>query len=210
MPQNITDVDTWTTPLVDLADGDVIDGAAFLAAQQGVGNRTAFLRARQLGAVAGSILRQPLVMMHNDASRFAYTDSLAAAQGLIQTSIASTGRVMLACPHLPQIAVGNHTLIAAIVNFTGGSGHAGLPATMPHIDLYGQAFAGGAPTLLGSADDTSASVVIYEALHAVSITGLTTPLENYETYYLAILGEASTNASTGLLVTSAALYVDPA
>lgn len=43
MPNNITDVITYTTPIQTVADGDAGSGANFALAPQGLANRTAFL-----------------------------------------------------------------------------------------------------------------------------------------------------------------------
>lgn len=42
MPQNVTDVSTFTAPIVAVADGDPADGADFLVATQGLSNRTRY------------------------------------------------------------------------------------------------------------------------------------------------------------------------
>lgn len=55
MPQNVTDVSTFTAPIVAVADGDPADGADFLAATQGLSNRTRYLKTiLNTGQVPGS------------------------------------------------------------------------------------------------------------------------------------------------------------
>lgn len=49
MPQNITDVDTWTDPVTCPANGDLVDGTAELDPAQDLANRTRFLYNRMSG-----------------------------------------------------------------------------------------------------------------------------------------------------------------
>lgn len=53
MPTNITDVDTWTTPIAGPADADAQAAASYLPGYQGLANRTLHL-ANRVGGPAGA------------------------------------------------------------------------------------------------------------------------------------------------------------
>lgn len=207
MPQNITDVNTWTTPLQDLADGDLIDGAAFLAAQQGVGNRTEFLRKRVYAGESGDTIRPQLVS--NDTAVWAI-GAAGSAYALNQISAAGASILLMPLEPLPKSGL----LTSVSINLAGAAGHAGLPGTMPTLRLYRQDIGSvAAPTQVGATiTDTSASVAAYELSHALTITGLTEALahDSGNRYYIRVTGETGANSVAGLALLDVAALVNPA
>lgn len=208
MPQNITDVDTWTTPLQDLADGDLIDGAAFLAAQQGVGNRTEFLRKRVIGAESETIMF-PLIAMPLDTSlATAWTfGNSGSAYAINQGTTGSAGLIFLELA-LPKSC----RLTTLSVILAGATGHVALPATMPTVQLHRQDTGSvAAPTLVASATDTSATFAAYELAHAVTLTGLSEVIAHSgNRWYVRVSGETGANSVAGLALLSLEGTVTPA
>lgn len=210
MPQNITDVNTWTTPLVDLADGDLIDGAAFLAAQQGVGNRTEYLRKKVFASEAGENINVPLTPMPQSTVRWEWNSHASGGWGLQQNSAASAYICALELPQ-PKVA----TLTDIIITLAGQTGHAGDPpaTTMPRVQLYRQSRTStAAPTLVGTVTDATATSAAYEVAHSISITGLSEALlhDGGNRFYLELRGETGGNAIGGLTILDILMAVDPA
>lgn len=96
------------------------------------------------------------------------------------------------------------TLTAVHVRIKGPSGHGafpgGAPQFMPTVRVWRGDPTLGTETALGSvATDSSASAGVYEAVHDVSVTGLTEVISETDTkhYYISITSEGGTNVILG-------------
>jgi hypothetical protein len=82
--------------------------------------------------------------------------------------------------------------ITALQMQVKGSGHGALPATMPKVELWRQTI--DSTTLVASATDASASVVAYEALHAIQNLSLTENVSATYNYFVKFTGEGGANS----------------
>lgn len=94
------------------------------------------------------------------------------------------------------------TLTGVSIRYAPPGGHSafpgGKPATMPNFDVIRMSAAGVAGTI-GSATDASSTVGIYEASHALALTGLSEVIDTTTyTYWLYFQGETGANSITGL------------
>lgn len=211
MPTNITDSNTWTTPLVAPSDGDAVTGASIQTPVQGVGNRTEFLRKRILGTETGDIISLPLNQFFVAASggAFKWTASLGAAAeaGWQQNDVGAAYSLGFPVP-LPK-----HCVIKSVTAaIRGASGHAGLPGTMPVLRLLQQDPSGGNAAVIGSQTDASPNVPSYEVTHLVTISGLSQAVafDELYNYYVLLHGEGGANAAIGLFLFYIAVTIDPA
>lgn len=217
MPQNITEVDAWTDPLVAHTDGDLVSGANSLAAMQKMGNRFLFLKNRLFGVRTG---RNLLVVprLFATGARFAEVASGEGASPLCitQNSVVSTGGstdggeyfIALEKP-FPQ---GTARLSYIDCKIKGGPGHTGtLPQRMPYFALYRQPFGGGNAVLVAGTGgvDASASAGAYEVAHDISLTALNHVWDDGSAYWIRGEGEAGTNAQTDLQIYGFLVGIDP-
>lgn len=202
MPSNITPVSAWTTPLTGPANGDPVDGgtggAPFDMGQK-LANRIEFLKDHVVAAADESI-RIPFIAMN-----LVDGTTVTAGWGFAQAGSAyAINQVSAAAAYILFVELlqpKSCTLTSITATLAGASGHGGLPATMPKVTLMRQDTGSlSAPTSVATATDTSGSVGVYEAIHTVSLTGLSEVLafDSGSRYYLKIEGEASTNAIAGL------------
>lgn len=105
----------------------------------------------------------------------------------------------------------NRSEIGAVaVGIKPAGAHAGLPASMPTVELWEFDMNGispGPPAVsLGTVTDTSASVVAYEAYHLVILSGLSAPAEpSAYRYFVEFKSESGANALAGCSVYAALL-----
>lgn len=134
-----------------------------------------------------------------------YTDAL---QTVFQCSVAANqdGDIYLWLrADLPHGAV----LTRVDVPVLPAGGHAGLPATMPLVELFGQDMLTGGLSTLVTQGDTSANTAAYHLAHSISATGLSHTIDrDTYVYHFRIRGELSTNSLVGLKVFGARCYLD--
>ncbi len=196
--QNITDVDTFTDPAQAIADGDALNGANFLTMMQGAANRAAYLRKRIHGATVGDPIRFPLIVLPVTGASAGKWGWMAAgsAGALFQNDVTTNYPLYLELTHPKDVTL---TTITAVL--CGAAGHGALPSPMPKLWLYRQdPGSSGAPTLVGSMLDASASTGAYQVPHAVTISGLSENLthDGGQRYFVKIDGEGNTNGVIGL------------
>lgn len=197
MPQNVTETETWTSPLSAVADGDAVNAATWLAAIQGYANRLKFIGARLYGSAA-DVMPVPLVCLNALTTSWFYGQNL----GALTTGVAqqATGSAFVAIFELPLLKKATLTNVRVVL--VGAAAHPALPATMPKIRLYRQATGvNTAPVQIGSdATDGSASTAAYQAAHEVALTGLSETIGVGYRYLLWVYGETGANALPGLTV----------
>ncbi len=128
-----------------------------------------------------------------------------APSGAVQFDVSSTFLVQktLDMPH-------GSVLTQLTVNLIGAGGHSTFPIsgwTPPSIQLYKKNTTTGVfAQIVGTPNptiDTSASAAAYQAIHPITMTGLSETVDNsaYE-YSIAVLGEQGTGAQAGLIAVS--------
>jgi hypothetical protein len=90
----------------------------------------------------------------------------------------------------------------------GAGAHAGLPATMPKMELYSTVIGSGSSTLQATVTDTSANTTAYQSEHLTSVGSLSVVIAQNTLYSLIVSGESSTNALVGLRVSGLYLVVN--
>ena len=94
----------------------------------------------------------------------------------------------------------------------GASGHAALPGTMPRVELQRKVITLGdvepaSWTTVTTGTDASATVAAYEKVHTISVAMDPYDFDTDSMWRLAVFGEASTNATTGLRILEAVTSV---
>jgi hypothetical protein len=154
-----------------------------------------YVKERTLGAKGGTILLDPLLPIRNVSSRF----EADAAGGWTQSNVTDGGGLYF---HVPMQFYRRLTTIAALVigntgHIGGGGAHSALPSSKPTLKLYGKSMSAGASgwAQVGStATDASATKEEYDAMHRVSLSGLTLDAGIATSYQVCFAGESSTNA----------------
>lgn len=114
--------------------------------------------------------------------------------GWLDTSSSAVGPMLDHGLRVPNGA----TLNGVTVHILGGGGHGSLPASMPTIDVRKRPIAGTASSSLGSATDTSATVILYEGYHTISVSGLSEVVDNTSyVYFIVYRAEHGANAQIG-------------
>lgn len=133
---------------------------------------------------ARTIIRQ---RAFNASSTSANWERAATPKGAWQNT-ASGGTLDIPLEGLPH----GNVLQSVVLRWQGAGGHGALP-TMPSIELFKVNF-DGTQTSLGSQADTAADVTAYEAVHSISLTGLSETID-YGTarYVLTVTGETGAN-----------------
>lgn len=202
MPQNITDVNTYTAPIVVPADGDVEAAAGILASFQGLANRTEFLRNRVRAAyVTGQEYEVPLV-----GATFS-SNFISNASGVYQQSVVTSAGSLKFRLDPPQ--AGAHiTGIRARV-LPAVTGRAAPPATLPALTLYSTAIALAGTsipvgTVVATVSGTYANTAAYEQIWDIStVTAGALPATIASgtpavAYRLEFTGETGTNSVVNL------------
>lgn len=210
MPVNITDVDEFTDPLTEAANGDQVDSNVRLTHGQKIANRTRYLANRTPGAVGTVPWPLPIsaAARHNPediggTGRWEFAPEIAGVRTPVWLQVAAD--TATPDPDLPQLyitlprRVGTQ-LTAARVRLhgdLGGTGaHPDLPSTLPRLEVIALDVFTGVATLVASADDAPADVAAYETAHDLSITGLTQDLSGGggDWVTVCLFGEGGTNA----------------
>lgn len=212
MPQNITDVDTWSTPLTCEADGDAVNGTNRLTHEQKIGNRTELLRKRTYGANDADLIWVPMTPMAQDPAGVRFAVGVSGNWCLNQ--IAATAAHICYLDLMATLPK-NGVMTDMSLNLRGATGapRGNPPATtMPRLRLMSKdPGANSAAVQVATVTDATATGAAYEALHTISLTGLSVPLTNDGglIYFVELRGETGGNALAGLEFHSLTYYVDP-
>lgn len=152
---------------------------------------------------------------------YVYTQSMISAAGdseWISISVpgyrtnnnATTYQLYLNLDNLPYL--GTITAITAYVD--PKNGHGGLPGTMPRLKLSSRTHGSVGDTDVAQQTDTSANVAAYEALHTITLSGLSATIDGTKMYYVEVQSEGGANALDffqlmGLTVTCTVTQIAP-
>lgn len=118
---------------------------------------------------------------------------------------ANTAQAAITIDHELDLIPGDILDGVDVWSYHDGTPHGALPATMPNIRIWKAPHNAtlGSTVALGAAavDDPSASVAAYEAMHAVSITGLAHTVEANARYFLRYTSEDGANDEPGRYIT---------
>lgn len=135
------------------------------------------------------------------------TDLSISEGGGTLTQIATAQAVVTADYVFYPITGDTMTGIKISVNATG-SGHSGMPATKPSITLWKWVYGAIAPSIVaGPIEDPETTVVDYEAIHEVEITGLSEVIASNARYFLRFSSEDGANQTAGYIVTHVSMSV---
>lgn len=207
MPQNVTESDAWTTPLTAAADGDAVNGANFLTVMQGYANRLKSLGVRVPGVVVGhNSLWPPTPSEVNSDWGTPMGVSTVFGPALTQRGITGTPTAIVQLTNVP-----NKGTLKSVTATVKGTGHSGLPATLPHMKLWKIALTGAAvTTLIEDVVDPSASQAAYDVVHQISTATFTEVLDTAKAFFAEFRGEAGANAiANAFSVLAIALVIDP-
>ena len=206
MASVITELDQFDASITVPDDGDTSGAASVTSAGVGfqpLANRTTFLKNRSAAASGGN-LAVALDASINTNARFTFAFGLAAPDYTqFQTDVTDAGGIQFHIPPIFGVQITN--VIARVHGDAGGVGtHAGLPGTLPIIELLSLDSTSGTGTVTSIATqvDTSASVGAYETMHNIDLGSLTEVAGDNLTYIVRFTGETGANA----LVNRLALY----
>lgn len=196
---SITDDDTFEGTLTVPEDGDDANASTVQIPFQESLNQLAFLRKRIIGA-SEDIIVVPVHIMNGYTSG-GWSINHTSTIGTISTAFmywlsSSATAVQFIVPVYGVPGFGRIREVG--VYLEGATGHAGLPATMPKVELI--KFVDSTTTLVGEQSDTSANTTAYEARHSILLSGLTHSIDPLAAYFIRFTNEGSTNAATGLRV----------
>lgn len=205
---NITDVETFTDPIQAIADGDELKNATLAPGIQGLANRTRLL-ARRIWAGEAASRKYLELFAGRDVQNHWTTASPPSGTGsglVLQQAGTDPTKGMWWTAVLPPKC----TIKAVVAEVHGGSGHAGLPATMPALVL--QAWDWSGATAQYAQTDPSASLGAYEIPHTIAKTGLSIGVTGTAggLYQVRIFGEGGANALANKFhIASVYLELDP-
>lgn len=193
MPQNVTETETWTSPLTAIADGDAVNGATWLAAIQGYANRLKYLAARVPGVQTEVILTAPMPTASSGAY-FTAPEGHSTEGPMIQSGTPGSDPIAK-CTWYNAPRKGTLTqVVLRVQGAWSSSAHGALPSSMPAFKVWRSDPTTGVATQVGStATDSSASVGAYEVAHDITLSGLSESLEG-RLYFIEVRGEDDTNA----------------
>jgi hypothetical protein len=156
------------------------------------------LEDRAPGIAASIVHLCPLVAAFNDSDLFVPLDE----GGWLQDDLSAPSLLVIPLYFPTQCKIDRLSIVVDGKLNNAAAAHAGLPATMPTLELLYNAVAPGAPgstpsrtvVSLGTATDGSASVTNYDALHEIQLTGLAHEVIAGYPYYARIRGEFGANA----------------
>lgn len=213
MPGNITDVDAFTSPVVHPVDGDAVAGAGLQTLAQNLSNRTRFLYNRTAGDRTIVLLPIPA----SSANDYFAGDipgsgnsTMVSGGPMIQSGTPGSDPICN-CPWYNAPIDGRITEVRAnVIGAWSSAVHAGLPSSMPSMQLWKIDPSTGTVTQVGStATDASGSVGAYEAAHVLTISSLTQLIDGF-VFFLLFRGEDDTNAlAESFAVMSVEFDVEP-
>jgi len=193
------------SPVLIPDNGDLANSNAWLQGAQPLANHAAWLRDRVPGASIANMIRNvPLcggfgttVAGVPAGTPWAFQANPTFKSTWLQTALGSTTPLTFPINHLlPSAGI----LTGCSVLLDGGTGHVGLPATMPTLSLVrwpndiGAASFLAAATVLMTDVDASANVAAYELVHAIVLVGAETIDINAYEYAIQVRGVEGVNA----------------
>jgi hypothetical protein len=196
MASTLTEVDTYTATVTVPDDGDTRNASSVVAGFQDIADRTKNLDRRSMMGETELVVPGGLFVPHDVSVTTDYVRSSSGVAGHHWLQNSTTASLLLA--PLPHLRSG--TITAITLYLEGSVGHGGLPATMPEFYLISAPLTdGSAPVTEVTAQvDASGSVGAYEVPHTIDATGLSVTIDPLNSYWVSMLGEASTNSQTGL------------
>jgi hypothetical protein len=200
-------------PNVRIPDGgNRRNSTVFAAGFEDLSNRTKYLQERIPGA--GSLHRRYVDVVSGYSVATGSVWNKGTGSGDVaywtQSQLSNNRLVFEITPLLPHVCmiIG----FGAVIN--PPNSHAGLPATMPTIDLLRRSIldAPGTPwSLIVSSTDSSADVATYEAIHLTGPASTSTSVNLNIGYRwaLSVVGEGGANSLVGLEVYTAYVSVGP-
>lgn len=215
MPSNLTETDTFSTPISYPLPGEQIQSVDWVNAAGALANRTLYCKNRLEGIKVLYRRLVPLTSVNPNASTFSFSViGGPGANAMGQRQTASGGALYFGLPVIE--GGGTAKLVSLAVTFRpAGGGRAGLPATQPSIRIWEQPNDATGRVQLGSTATLAAgTVVAYEAPQALTVTlgaGSGATINLTSSYYAEFDGEADGGANfvAGLLVTEVAIFQSP-
>lgn len=199
MPTTYSENDTFPEAVTIPSDGDPPDASAWNVALEALLDRTAFIRARALGVAAAASVSAALNAPHaNISSRFELDG---AGLGHKQSDITDGGGL--------RWTIGATDVEGIVTQITvfldgdgGGADHSGtMPASKPTVKVWLLSLADGSYTQQGSTTtDPSTTTGQYEAVHAVTVTGLSFQWDPDAALVLEVIGEHGANSVANALL----------
>lgn len=199
MPTVYSETDTYPEAVNIPSDGDPPDASVWNTAFEALLDRTAFIRARTLGVAAAASVSRALNGPYANISNRFELDS--AGLGHQQTDVTDGGglRWVLGATDVEGIV----TQVSVYLDGDGGGAdHAGvMPATKPKLKLWLLSLADGSYTQQGATtDDPSTTTGQYEAVHAITITGLSFQWDPDAALVVEVIGETGANSVANALI----------
>lgn len=187
MPQNIIETPGRGETIVAPSSGDPVTDSSIVQGEQPIGNRLAYLEANAVGASPRTNTPVSNGLMGTDQGA---NWSFNGFPLWTQTDASTAGNLAIPLSLPPGVTL---TSLRLHCVGDGAATHAGLPGTMPSIQLYEQKIDGTVATLLGSASDSSVNVAAYETEHTIDIAPAAVVKDDYY-YVLLVQGETGANA----------------
>lgn len=196
MPSNIAESDAWTTPLQVPDDTEAANKASLLLFAQGLTNRALFTANAVQGAAASLWLPCHPIAFPLLGSVWTAANVWDYQYSSVDSSLALT----LAIPHVVARGVIDEIKAHLVMQ----TGHSGLPATQPKVELERRPMDGTFSSVTVAALQLAEmSVGAYEAVTQIYKTAInhTILADNY--YSIRVRGEDGANALTGMKVVGA-------
>lgn len=100
--------------------------------------------------------------------------------------------------YFPLLLVPGDVIDQIAVRVVGAGGHAGLPGTMPIVDVM-HVTTTGTVTIVDTQTDTSVSAAAYDVTHFITCGSIAHTIGD-EAYYIRVRGEAGANSLAGLTI----------
>lgn len=202
MPDNVTEIDAFSSPVVVSHNTELWDQAAILQAVQPLANRTVNLRKGIPGIAASFTSAIPLIAVgvpttwdHKLYQGWPTGGSSGGPYWLQNSVSAPVGNDLFI--ELPMLGVGIGKIDSIVATVDGretrepspAGAHAALPSSMPQLGLYSDVSG-----QIANTTDTSASVAAYDAVHTISLTGLGQSIASGTRYFIRLRGESGSNS----------------
>jgi hypothetical protein len=211
MPQNVPEIDEWTTPLTCPDNGDAVNGPTWIDAIKKIANRLNFVRQRAEGVAVGYTRMCPLVAL-GASSNFVWTNGGGPSNNAYGWEHNNTALAVIEFP----LPVPKGDLVAKLVSvkiyFRPMGGHAGLPGNQPEFEVWRQPSDATIKQQIGTSQLlASGSVPAYEAPQSLTVTPAGGHvISNGDNYLCVFASETGANAVAGLTVTRLEIVTSPA
>jgi hypothetical protein len=208
MPHNLTPVSEYTGNVSVPVGGDPRTALSVEVPFQTLTNRAAWLRDQTLELQYKGVTRQIATEAYSPINFIApYVLSGGGGPYWRQLSTPTANDHVVYRLGMPQGA----TLNSITVRLQGAAAHVGLPASVPTLRLLrvdATDFTSGWVLQGSISSDLSANTTAYQAVHTITVGSLSVVVDNAQyNYFACVSGEGSTNALSGLLVSSQILGV---